>query len=279
MKFRGIGSLGVVSRHHARPQLSGIQGGEDSMKKLQVAFTASVALAATLFSILTLAASAAPPDLTGVWTTADGAGNRTSFGSPIPQLPLQPGPKLRFEAWNNLVAETGDTPGGVCLGAGMPAAMLGAGGYPFEIIQRPEQVTIIYELHGETRRIYFGDRNAPEPDRVPGRTGYSIGRWEGDVLVVETNNLVEQLDQRTTPHSEEAIIVERYRIDGKDAQGRRILAAEVTMTDPRFYTEPVKFTRRWAQVPNGHLLPYECNEELWRDRIEKLAEKKGVKIP
>jgi hypothetical protein len=234
---------------------------------------------ACVAALIALPASAAPPDLTGVWTTADGAGNRTSFGSPVPQLPLRPDPKQRFDAWNKLVAETGDTPGGVCLGAGMPAAMLGAGGYPFEIIQRPEQITIIYELHGETRRVYFGDRNAPEQDRVPGRTGYSIGRWEGDELVVETNNLVEQLDQRTTPHSDEATIVERYRLDGKDAQGRRILAADVTMTDPKFYTEPVKLSRRWAQVPNGHLLPYECNEEMWRDRIERLAEKKGVKIP
>jgi hypothetical protein len=249
------------------------------MKKLQLAFAAAAVLAGPVLFAVPQAAFAAAPDLTGVWTTADGAGNRTSFGSPIPQLPLRPEAKLRFDAWNRLVAETGDTPGGVCLGAGMPAAMLGAGGYPFEVIQRPEQITIVYELHGETRRIYFGERNAPEQDRVPGRTGYSTGRWEDAVLVVETNNLVEQLDQRTTPHSEEARIVERYRIDGQDAQGRRILVAEVTMTDPKFYTEPVKFTRRWAQVPNGHLLPYECNEEIWRDRIEKLAEKKGVGIP
>jgi hypothetical protein len=247
------------------------------MNKARHAIT-TTALVAALSCTLSLAAEP-PPDMTGVWTTADGSGNRTSFGSPIPQLPLRPEPKQRFEAWNKLVAETGDTPGGVCLGAGMPAAMLGAGGYPFEIIQRPEQVTIIYELHGETRRVYIGERNAPEQDRVPGRTGYSTGRWEGEVLVVETNNLVEQLDQRTTPHSEDALIIERYRLDGKDAQGRRVLVAEVTMTDPKFYTEPMKFSRRWAQVPNGHLLPYECNEEMWRDRVEKLAEKSGVKIP
>ncbi len=249
------------------------------MKILQITCTATVALMASMFCAQGLPAAAAPPDLTGVWTTADGAGNRTSFGSAIPKLPLHPQTQQRFDAWNRLVAETGDTPGGVCLGAGMPAAMLGAGGYPFEIIQRPEQITIIYELHGETRRVYFGERNAPEQDRVPGRTGYSAGRWEGDVLVVETNNLVEQLDQRTTPHSEEARIVERYRLDGVDAQGRRLLAAEVTMIDPKFYTEPLKFTRRWAQVPNGHLLPYECNEEVWRDRIDMLAEKKGAKVP
>ena len=156
----------------------------------------------------------------------------------------------------------------------MPSAMLGGGSYPMEIIQRPEQITIIYELHGETRRVYFGEHNVPEQDRVPGRSGYSSGHWEGDVLVVQTNNLVEQLDQRTTPHSGDATIVERFRLDGTDAQGRRLLVAEVTMTDPKFYTAPVVLTVRWAQVPNGHLLPYECNEEAWNIHLEKLAEKR-----
>jgi len=217
-----------------------------------------------------------PPDLTGVWTSADAAGRRDA---PPPLLPLQPAAKQRHEAFNRLVGPTGDTPGGVCLGAGMPAAMLGAGGYPMEIIQRPEQVTIVYELHGETRRVYFGDRNAPQQDRVPGRNGYSSGRWEGETLVVETDNLVEQLDQRTTPHSASATLVERYRLDGTDEQGRRLLVAELTMRDPAFYSEPVKLTRRWAQVPNGRLLPYDCNEEFWQARLEELAEKAGVPLP
>jgi hypothetical protein len=235
-------------------------------------------MVAVVVTVLPGLSAAATPDLTGVWTTADGASTRTGTDA-LPTLPLLPDVKRRYEAFYRLVSPTGDTPGGVCLGAGMPTAMLGAGGYPFEIIQRPEQITIIYELHGETRRVYFGDRNTPEADRVPGRTGYSSGRWEGDVLVVETNNLVEQLDQRTTPHSADARIVERYRLDGKDAEGRRILVADVTMTDPAFYTEPVKLRRRWAQVPNGHLLPYECNEEIWNDRLEGLAKKAGVKLP
>jgi hypothetical protein len=219
------------------------------------------------------------PDFTGVWTTADGAGTRSIPGAPPPQLPLRPEARQRHDAFNALVAPTGDTPGGVCLGAGMPAAIMGAGGYPMEIIQRPDQVTIIYELHGETRRVYLGDRNAPAPDRVPGRNGYSSGHWEGDVLVVETDNLVEQLDQRTTPHSDAATIVERYRLAGRDAQGQRLLTVELTMTDPKFYTAPVVLTRRWSQVPNGRLLPYECNEEMWVDRIGKLAEQAGVKLP
>lgn len=237
---------------------------------------AIVVAAGLVFSAPPSGSAESHPDLTGVWTSADGAGRRDATGTTIP---LKPDAKRRHDTFNKLVEPSGDTPGGVCLGAGMPGAMLGAGGYPMEIIQRPEQITLIYELHGETRRVYFGERNAPEADRVPGRSGYSSGHWDGDVLVVETNNLVEQLDQRTTPHSEDAVIVERYRLDGVDEQGRRILSAELTMTDPTFYSAPVTLTRKWAQVPNGRLLPYECNEEFWRERLQSLARKAGMKLP
>jgi hypothetical protein len=226
------------------------------------------------------ALAADPPDFTGVWTNAGRpaiGGART--GPPPPPPPLKPEAKARLDAYQKLVAKSGDTPGGVCLGTGMPGSMLGSGGYPMEIIQRPEQITVIYEAHTEVRRFYFGDRNAPQEDRVPGRNGYSSARWEGDTLVVETDNLIDQVDQRNTSHSDQATIVERYRLDGKDEQGRRILVAEMTMTDPVFYTEPVRMEKRWAQVPNGRLLPYECDEEVWRDRIEKLARDAGVPVP
>ena len=49
----------------------------------------------------------------------------------------------------------------------------------------------------------------------------------------------------------------------------------MTMTDPVFYTEPVKAEKRWAFVPNGHLLPYECNEEAWIKRLEELERGDG----
>jgi hypothetical protein len=237
------------------------------------------ALAASTAGFAVLAGAASPPDFTGVWTNAGrpALGGTTAVVAPPP--PLRAEAKARVEAYLALVAKGGDSPGGMCLGTGMPGSMLGSGGYPMEIIQRPEQITIVYEAHSETRRVYFGDRNAAEADRVPGRNGYSSGRWEGDVLVVETDNLVDQVDQRTTSHSDEATIVERYHLDGKDEQGRRILVAEMTMTDPKFYTAPVKLTKRWAEVPNGRLLPYECTEEMWRDHLEELARKAGVPVP
>jgi hypothetical protein len=151
----------------------------------------------------------------------------------------------------------------------MPGSMLGSGGYPMEIIQRPDQITVIYEAHNEIRRIYFGSRVIPEKDRFPERNGYSIGRWEGDTLVVETAHLKEQVDQRY-PHSAQARIVEQYRLT--EENGRKVLVNEMTMTDPVFYTEPYSETKKWAIVPNGFLMTYECNEPLWLDHLEKLRE-------
>jgi hypothetical protein len=132
--------------------------------------------------------------------------------------------------YQSLVQGTGDTPGGYCLGTGMPGSMLGSGGYPMEIHQRPEQIMIVYEAHNEVRRVYLGDRIVPEADRLPGRNGHSSGRWEGNTLVVETGHLIEQVDQRYA-HSSKAKIVERYHLE-KGAKGETVLAAEMTLTDP-----------------------------------------------
>jgi len=181
--------------------------------------------------------------------------------------------KQKVAAYRALVAATGDTPGGFCLGTGMPGSMLGSGGYPMEILQRPEQMIVVYEAHAEVRRIYFGNRNIAPEDRIPGRNGYSSARWENDTLVVETTNLIEQVDQQYA-HSDQAKIVERYRMI--EESGRKVLIAEMTMTDPLFYTQPVTTEKRWSQVPNGHVLPYECAEENWNKRLEEL-EKKAAK--
>jgi hypothetical protein len=236
------------------------------------------AVAAWLALFAAAASSAEHPDFTGVWTNATGAGIGGATNTAAGPLPFTPLAQGRVAAYQKLTGGTDDSPGYWCVGTGMPGSMLGSGGYPMEILQRPEQINVVYEAHSEIRRIYFGDRNAPQEDRLASRSGYSSGRWEGDTLVVETDNLVDQVDQRT-PHSEDATIVERYKLDGKDAQGRRILSVEMTMTDPKFYTRPVTLQKRWAQVPNGRVLPYECTAETWYERIEAMAKKAGVPIP
>ena len=179
--------------------------------------------------------------------------------------------RQKVAAYRALVSPTSETPGGYCLGTGMPGSMLGSGGYPMEIHQRPEQIMIVYEAHTEVRRVYLGSRIVPDADRIPGRNGHSSGRWEGDTLVVETTHLVEQVDQQYA-HSDQARIVERYRLT-TDKAGQKVLVAEMTLTDPVFYTQPVKAEKKWALVPNGHLLPYECAEETWHKRLEELETK------
>ena len=225
-------------------------------------------------ALLATDAAAQTPDFTGVWTTytapdggRGGAGGGRGRGAG-PGLPMTDVAKQKVARYRALVGPTSDTPGGYCLGTGMPGSMLGSGGYPMEILQRPEQIMIVYEAHSEIRRIYLGDRIVPEADRIPGRNGHSSGRWEGDTLVVETTHLVEQVDQQYA-HSDQARIVERYRLE-KDAKGQKVLVAEMTLTDPVFYTEPVTAVKRWSFVPNGHLLPYECAEETWQKRLEEL---------
>jgi hypothetical protein len=215
------------------------------------------------------------PDLTGVWTTYRGAagqgqGRGGGARGAQPELPLRPEARAKVQEYQRLISGTGDTPGGYCLGTGMPGSMLGSGGYPMEIIQRPDQITIVYEAHNEIRRVYFGNRIIPEADRLSERNGYSTGRWEGDTLVVETTKLSEQVDQRYA-HSDQARIVERYTLS--EENGQRVLTAQMTMTDPVFYTAPVSETKKWSIVPNGFLLTYECNEPAWLHRLEELRAK------
>jgi hypothetical protein len=64
-------------------------------------------------------------------------------------------------------------------------------------------------------------------------------------------------------------VVERYQLT-TSASGERVLVIDMTMTDPVFYTRPVSGQKKWVEVPNGHLLPYDCAEEGWRKRLEQL---------
>jgi hypothetical protein len=238
------------------------------MHRVGAGFQFSAAMAIFMMVVGAARLEAQHPDFTGVWTTYNEPGQAPVGRGGGPALPFTDAAKQKVARYQALVTPTGDTPGGYCLGTGMPGSMLGSGGYPMEIHQRPEQIIIVYEAHNEIRRVYLGDRIVPEGDRLPGRNGHSSGRWERNTLVVETTHLVEQVDQRY-PHSDKARIVERYHLE-KGKGGEDVLVAEMTMTDPAFYTTPVTAVKKWARVPNGHLLPYECAEENWLKRLEEL---------
>lgn len=228
-------------------------------------------IAALAFGLAASAAVAEHPDFTGVWGTYREPG-QTGFGrgSFEEELALRPAAREKIDRYNALVAPAGDTPGGFCLGTGMPGSMLGSGGYPMEIVQHEGIILVVYEAHAEIRRIYLGER-AAEEDLFPDRNGYSFGRWDGDKLIVETTHLKEAVDQRRYPHSDQARIVEEYELITSE-DGSKALVADMTMTDPVFYTEAVVAEKKWSFLPGTRLLPYECNEPAWEEHLRELAE-------
>jgi hypothetical protein len=216
------------------------------------------------------------PDFTGVWGVyrEPGQTGRAGGGPQSGATALREAAAASVEDYQRLVAPNGDTPGGFCLGSGMPGSMLGSGGYPMEIVQHDDVIVVIYEAHSEVRHIYLGEP-ADEADLFPDRNGYSVGQWDGDRLIVTTTHLKEAVDQRQFPHSENAVIVETYSLDEQD-DGTKVLTAEMTMTDPDFYERPVSAVKRWTYLPGVRLLPYECNEPLWEEHLEQLREAAGT---
>ncbi|HEY1124592.1 MAG TPA: hypothetical protein VGE65_03090 [Sphingobium sp.] len=205
-------------------------------------------------------------DFSGVWTTyrAPGQGGGGAGGpiAPQPEPPYTPEGKRLHDEFVKLATPAGDNPAAFCVQYGMPTMMQSAGGYPIEFIHRPEQLTIIYEVESETRRVYMPGHGIPPEKRLPVRQGYSEGHWEGDTLVVVTTDLSDGQDQRSLPHSDQAKIVERIKLTPDAAVGK-ILDYEATMTDPVYYTAPVSFKKRWMPLKDGHIMAYNCTEEPW----------------
>jgi hypothetical protein len=221
------------------------------------------------------------PDFTGVWTMylEPGQSPFAGFGQPPPPQPFTAEGKRRSDEYRQLLGPEKANPGAYCVDYGMPSMMEQAGGYPIEFIQRADQLTIIYEVEGETRRVYLGDRHLTAEKRLPSRQGYSEGRWEGDVLVVETTDLTDGEDQLQHPHSDQATIVERFSL-GAAANGGKIVSYEMVMTDPVYYTESIRVERKWAPLAGGFIIPYRCPDEFWlallKMRREQLHAGKAV---
>ncbi|MEO6080580.1 MAG: hypothetical protein ABIQ86_12470 [Steroidobacteraceae bacterium] len=231
------------------------------------------ATAAAVFFSMTCAA-AAPPDLSGIWTMqADGNGGPAINGAGDFEktAPFTALARRKLAEYHALVDPTGDTPGAHCVPHGMPLTVFLGGGYPVEFVQRPEQLTIIYETHNEVRRVFLDGRRIDPRDILPSRDGTSWGKWEGNTLVVETTGLPESIDQATA-HGENARIVERYTPSTEGGLPR--LKVEVTIHDPEFYTEPPTLTRQYTRLREGRMLDYNCTEPDWEQHLENLRQKK-----
>jgi hypothetical protein len=109
------------------------------------------------------------------------------------------------------------------------------GGEPVNrVMQRGDTITIQYGRLGVVRTIHMNMTQHPRQSE-PSLTGHSIGRWDGDVLVVDTVGFAPGMLNARVPHSEQLHVVERFQFDPKTRQLRR----EYTARDPRFLTAPV----------------------------------------
>jgi hypothetical protein len=208
------------------------------------------------------------PDFSGVWIIDNGPEPNGAPGRPSRVAGGNAGAGLKdglpFQPWaaelqKSRAAEIGlNDPDGLCLPQGPLQYHIDP--QPLKIAQMPKQIFIIYESNYGLRTIYMDGRSLPALGSVePYWHGYSIGRWEGDTLVVESNNFhgvdptnpravglpdsylgAGWLDHRGSPYTEAMTLTERFR---RVNYGR--LDIELTIDDPKAYTRP--FTVRVLQ--------------------------------
>lgn len=143
------------------------------------------------------------------------------------------------------------------------------------IVQTPTLVVMLYD--DLTHRVIFMDGRTLEPDPNPTWMGYSVGRWEGDVLVVESNGFTDRswLDFDGHPHTEELRITERYT---RRNIGR--IDAQITFTDPKAYPKPIAVTIPMKLQADTEMLEAVCeNNAKSLERMSRTQPAKPVDVP
>ncbi|HJZ79815.1 MAG TPA: hypothetical protein VKD91_05700 [Pyrinomonadaceae bacterium] len=225
------------------------------------------------------------PDFSGIWIRFD---DPETNGPPADRPPLVKGGDagagfkggLPFQPWaaelqKKRSADSGlNDPDGLCLPQGPLQYHIDP--QPIKIIQTPRQILYMSESNYGLRTIYMDGRSLPAQGSVqPYWHGYSVGHWDGDALVIESNNFhgvdpanvravglpdvflgAGWLDHRGSPYTEAMKLTERFR---RVNFGK--LDIELTVDDPKAYTKP--FTVRVAQriVADGsEMIEFICHE-------------------
>jgi hypothetical protein len=191
------------------------------------------------------------PDWSGVWSPGVSAAARTT--PPPPRLTAE-GQRLvdAFEAGKeegrNLQTQAAN-----CVPNGMPGIMRLP--YPLEFTYSPGRVNILIETYSQVRRIYVDGRALPE-DPDPAFNGHSVGRWDGDTLVIETIGVHPMVSVLPGLHAtENTRFVERITRVAPDR-----LVDEITLIDPGLFAEPYVMAQTYALQPDWEMREYVCQE-------------------
>lgn len=201
------------------------------------------------------AGTANVPDMSGSYERYRGA-------PPTPQAPPPPlkAPYLKEWQAKQQAARDADAKGEPiaaavvnCIPEGMPAMM--AGPFPVEILQSKGQVTIVQEAYNQVRRILLDQPQKPVDEVDPSFYGRSVGRWEGNTLVVDTVGIKDYVRYLNVPHSNDMRIKERIHPVAPD-----IVWDEITIEDPATLEKPWSFTFAYRRMPGYTLLEYICED-------------------
>ncbi|HUI77283.1 MAG TPA: hypothetical protein VLY24_05190 [Bryobacteraceae bacterium] len=209
------------------------------------------------------------PDLSGIWNPDYSAIPRVPPGTII--ISSQ-GPDYSLQFWRPNAAPIPMTPWAEAIfkerdrvyGLGRPAAHCLPHSIPdamlvdnFKIIQNPGLTMILYEEFTRFRQIFTDGRTHPK-EMNPAWLGYSIGKWDHDTFVVDTRGFNDRswLDDAGHPHSELLHTIERYhRVNFGH------MNVEVTIEDPKAYTEPWSVTLYFNLLPDTELIEDVCDNE------------------
>lgn len=215
------------------------------------------------------------PDLTGTWETvpgrrpnqpaiaAEGTGELPPSGSIFGNVGDQIPGGAPYQPWaaelvkKRMADNSKDNPDALCLPLGI--MQMTSHPFPKRIVQARQSVLLIYEGSGTTVREVFTDgRPLPPADAEPWYNGYSVGRWEGDTLVVETTGLMDDgwLDVRGSPLTSAGKLTERFRRPNFGS-----LIIEVTIDDPKAYTRPFTATVNNRLMPDQQPSEFVCIEK------------------
>ncbi|MGE0116287.1 MAG: hypothetical protein AB7T07_15555 [Steroidobacteraceae bacterium] len=164
-----------------------------------------------------------------------------------------------------------DIPVKFCMPHGMPWIMLSrARDYLFDIYQTPDRITMLFEGMDVHRLIRLDQTAVPEAF-VPSTNGYSLGRWEGSTLVIETSSLRPTNEVvGSYQRSGQMHITERWRLIDHAEYGRA-LEVDMTVVDPVIFRKPAHGYQLFVPAEPGSVLnAYACNESLWDDHVLEL---------
>jgi hypothetical protein len=148
-----------------------------------------------------------------------------------------------------------DNPDAHCLPLGL--MQLHEHPQPRKFIQTPGLIVILYEAQGGVRQIFTDGRPLPKNDPQPWWYGYSVGHWDGDTLVVETNGFRDDvwLDIDGSPLTNSGKMTERItRLNYGSMQ------TDVTVEDPKAYTKPFTVRVMHRLMPDTDLIEFICGE-------------------